>query len=168
MDLRKWLLNPAILLALVPLIKFGIEFVLRRLFGQTALTALNLASQPGNAQPAVQTAIENEEVRKALAQFVENSAQLEDFIKIMVFASLSLIAWNLIASKTSPMLGTINILLIAATIALLLYLAIRLIRGKAAPGRKDATRKLIRTARGLDFAILVFEAIAKGLEHSGT
>ncbi len=164
--LRKWFLDPALLLALVPFIKYGIEWLLRHVFGQTALHALELASDDNNAQEKVHEAVTNVEVRKALAQFVENATQLEEFTKVMVFASLSLLAWNLTTGSAPGWARLVNGFLIVATFLIILYLLVRFVTGKVAPGRKDATTKLIRLARALDFAILLFEATAIGLEHT--
>src|SRR5690349_10157300 len=85
--------RPAILLAFVPLIRWGCETVFTRVFKNSTVEALETAARPENSQSVVRNAVGNEEVRKALAQYIDNASALERFLETCFFSGLSLVVW---------------------------------------------------------------------------
>lgn len=158
----EWLTRPATLLALVPFIKLGLDWVFRRIFKTSVLDALTAAAS--DKRDWVREAVKEEGTREDLAVFVNNWASLEKVYQAVAFAALSLIVWNVFHWEQRS-LRLISLLLLALTIVVTLYVAIRASQRKIEMASINSTRRVNLYAHSLDFLVLVFELIAKQFEQ---
>ena len=151
--------DPAILLGLVPLLKLLFQTVFRRFFKTSALEAFEKAASPANIE-AVRNAVANVEVRKALAQYVNNAGDLDRFFEICLFSGLSLVVWLIL--QTGPAwLRNVCMILLFVIIVALVTVATKAQRGSYEPGRKDVAKRTKDFAQYLNVLIVVLEVYSK-------
>jgi hypothetical protein len=165
-DIKSLLVNPAIILALVPLVKSIIlEGLLRRAFKNSTLESLERANSNDNTVVAVKNAVSDSGVRVALAQYIDNAASMEKFFETCLFVAFSLAIWWVTEPKKQDYERVINIALPFLIIVVLIYVGIRLGKGKYELSRIDATKSFSYFAYGLDLVVVVLESVAKLTGH---
>lgn len=148
--------DPAILLALVPLVRLLLQTVLRPVFKTSALKALEKAASDTN----VGDAVANVEVRKALAQYIINAGDLDRFFEICFFSALSIVVWLIL--QTGPVWQrNLSVGLLFVIIAALVWVATKAVRGSYEPGRKDVAKGTKDFAQYLNVLIVVLEVYSK-------
>jgi len=154
--------NPAILVALVPFIRLIIEFVFRRAFKNSTTEALAHACD--NTDQNVRTAVSHKDVREALALYVDNDSDLEEFFQTCLFSALSLVVWLLTAQSRESYQQVINILLLFLIVSALVVVGIWS-RKKYESARLNAAKNPRRFSYVLAFVIVILEVITKLSEH---
>lgn len=167
-NLKAWLLNPAFLLALVPLVKFVLEFLYRRWLGGSTLESLNRAATSTNSTvDKVKEAVkgpsddQGKEIRKALAGYVDNIAKLEKFFETCAFTALSLGIWWLTEQHKQGYQKAINLILLFVIIFGLLIVGIRSAQNKYDFASKDEMKNTDRFAFGLNLVVVILESVLK-------
>jgi divalent metal cation (Fe/Co/Zn/Cd) transporter len=153
------LFRPAILLALVPLIRFAFEKAFGRVFRNSTKEALDKAARPDNKIEAVRNAVANENVRAALAQYVENAASLERFFETCFFAGLSLLVWAL-SEAEKRWEQILSVALLFVIVVALVTVGVKALKEAYEPGRKDATKTPARFAQVFSITIVMLEVLS--------
>ncbi|MBV9209323.1 MAG: hypothetical protein JOZ52_01770, partial [Acidobacteria bacterium] len=145
--LKAWLLNPAFLLALVPLVKLAVELLFRHGLGKSTVEALNRASDPASDMvAAAKHAIQGQnpgqgtEIRKAIASYVENTAKVERFFETCLFTAFSIAVWWITEQNKPAFLQAVNIILLFVIIGALIIVGIRASQNKYESARIDAVQ----------------------------
>jgi cytochrome bd-type quinol oxidase subunit 2 len=170
--LKAWLLNPAFLLALVPLVKLGVECLFRRGLGNSTLESLNRAANPASdmveaTKHAIQGAnlAQGEGIRKTLTSYVDNAAKLEKFFETCLFTAFSLAVWWLTEEKKQEYQQVINIILLFVIIVALVIVGIGASQNKYESARIDAVKNPSRFAFVLNLVVVILESVSKLTGH---
>ena len=154
----------AIILALVPFVRWLIERLFRWLFKESAAEAIKAAKN--DSRHLVKDIANNPSLITSLSHYLKNWSAMEKFYQTCVFATLSIIVLMVTEDISQKPLLVVSVSLLVIIIVMLLIAAIR--------GRKidfateGSIKRYTRSVYILDFAVLVFAAVVKLFFHKQT
>lgn len=167
-DLKSWLLSPAFLLALVPLVKLGVETLFRRVLGNSTLESLHRAAAAEKdlvkaARDAIRGANDNagRSIREGLACYLDNRAALEKFFETCFFTVLSLAVWWPTEQHKLEYQKAINIALLVFIALTLVIVGVRVSQDKYEYARIKAVKNPSRVAFGINLLVVILESASK-------
>ena len=148
----------AIILALVPFIRWLIEWIFRKAFTDSAAEAIKSAEN--DSRPAIEAVVKIPDAITSLSHYIKNWSGLEKFYQTCAFATFSIVVLMVTEDiSPKPRLFT-SVGLLVIIIVMLLIAAIRGMR-RIDFATEGSIKWYSRSAYILDFLVLVFVATVK-------